>query len=244
MHQPIRPVTRSPFVALSASRQRLKLRVISASLTMLFSAAGGWLLLEQAIVPAIAQAYTARSDVTLEVLAGESFETLMRRAEVVARAAAQRSFDRDILITDVSITVLAQHQSAIVPVLSLTTTRPQWRSSPDPRRWSTYFSSAKVLLGFGRTQPAATSAPAATPVVTPTPAIPQPRSIPPAAAPRSSPGRAVPSSTPVQAPPTSPSAPPGQVSPSPATPGPVQAPPTSPSAPPLGLPALPPGTPR
>lgn len=244
MHQPLQPFARSPLaILIPASRQQLKLRVISASLAMLFTAAGGWLLLEQALAPPVAQAYTARSDVTLDVLAGESFETLMRRAEVVARAAAQRSFDRDILITDVSIMVLAQHQSAIVPLLSLTATRPQWRSRPDPRSWSTYYSSAKVLLGFGRMQPAATSTPAAAPVVTPTPTIQQPQTISPAVAPRSTPGRAVPSPSPVQAPPTSPSAPSTQVSPSPANPGPVQAPPPSSSSP-SALPALPPGTPR
>jgi len=57
------------------------------------------------VAPQIAQAYTARINVALNRETDESFRSFLRRAEAVARAAAQRSFDRDILVTDVAVTV-------------------------------------------------------------------------------------------------------------------------------------------
>ncbi len=122
------------------------------------SVAGGLLITP---APAPVYAYTGNVSVTIDAQPGESYETLMRRAEAIARAATQRSFDRDILITDVSITIIAQTPTATAPILSLTATRPQWRSQPDPRRWATYYSSSKRLLGLSST-------PAAAPVTQPT----------------------------------------------------------------------------
>ncbi|UBF25905.1 hypothetical protein K9N68_30925 [Kovacikia minuta CCNUW1] len=155
-------------------------RIVPSGLVVLLGLTGGWLV-GQAIAPALVQAYTSRVDVALDVQPGESYEALLRRAEAVARAAAQRSFDRDILITDVLILVSAQHESNIAPILSLEATRTQWRSLPDPHRWATYFRSSRRLLGLDRTPSStATSAPSAPAptTVTPVPAPPTPTSIP------------------------------------------------------------------
>ncbi|MGA7936482.1 MAG: hypothetical protein WCA35_23210, partial [Kovacikia sp.] len=147
--------------------------VPTTGLAALLTLTAGWLG-GQAIVPAVVQAYTSRVEVALVVEPGESYETLMRRAEAVARAAAQRSFDRDLLITDVLVLITAQNETAITPILSLGATRTQWRSLPDPRRWATYYRSSRSLLGIGRIP----SSPAASPpksstsptIVTPGPA--------------------------------------------------------------------------
>ncbi|MEB3149447.1 MAG: hypothetical protein ACKO9I_09735 [Sphaerospermopsis kisseleviana] len=116
---------------------------------------GCWLLLAfplwlatEAIAPQIVQAYTARVDLAIERLPEETYETVLRRAEMVARAAAQRSFDQDILVTEVSIIVTAQNQGMIAPVLALDVSRIQWRQRPDPQRWATYFKTARSLLFF------------------------------------------------------------------------------------------------
>ncbi len=122
----------------------LKLHIAPTGLAVLLGITG-WLL-EQAIAPPAVHAYTGSVNVTIDVQPSETYDTLVRRAEAIARAATQRSFDRDILITDVSIVIIAQGASATVPVLSLTTTRPQWRSQPDSRRWATYYSTSKALL--------------------------------------------------------------------------------------------------
>ncbi len=103
-----------------------------------------------AIAPPAAHAYVSRVDVVLDVQPGETFETFLSRAEGVARAAVQRSFNRDILITEVYAIVVAQKDGGSVQVLSIQVSRDQWRSRPDPRRWATYYQNAKFLLGFGR----------------------------------------------------------------------------------------------
>lgn len=141
-------------------------------LTAVGLASGAWLV-QSAIAPSVVQAYTARVDVTLDRQPGESYTALLRRAEAAARAAAQRSFDRDILTSQVTVVVAAQNDGLVVPVLSLDVSRPQWKSRPDPQRWSTYFRTSQALLrldnaaqadGAAPGQPAFQPAPAPTAV--------------------------------------------------------------------------------
>ncbi|MBW4614276.1 MAG: hypothetical protein KME21_13590 [Desmonostoc vinosum HA7617-LM4] len=151
-HQP------SSIIPLSVISQiATKIRIIPLAV-LLLSPVPTWFLTE-AIAPGIVRAYTARLDLAIDRLSEENYETMLRRAEAVARAATQRSFDQDILVTDVSIIVSVQSQGAIAPVLALEVSRPQWRSRPDAQRWATYFKTARALLYFG--QPTtSTSAPA------------------------------------------------------------------------------------
>lgn len=110
-----------------------------------------WLVTE-AIAPQVVQAYTARVDLAITRLPEETYETVLRRAEIAARAAAQRSFDQDILVTEVSIIVTAQNEGLIAQVLKLDVSREQWKRSPDPRRWATYFNTSRMLLLFEKLQ--------------------------------------------------------------------------------------------
>jgi hypothetical protein len=112
----------------------------------------GWLTFNL-VIPKTVNAYTSRLDVTLNRLPDESFQSLLRRAETVARAATQRSFDRDLLISEVQVMVLGEHQGIITPVLLLQVTRPNWKNSPDPQQWSIYFSHSESFLGFDQPSP-------------------------------------------------------------------------------------------
>ncbi|MBD2344038.1 hypothetical protein [Anabaena subtropica] len=132
-----------------------------------------WLVTEM-VFPQIVRAYTARVDLTIDRLPDEAYEAILRRAEMSARAAAQRSFDQDILVTDISVIVSVQSYGAIAPVLVLDVSRQQWRNRPDPQRWATYFKSARSLLLFE--QPQTTPNPAAA-VTIPT-ASPEPKAEP------------------------------------------------------------------
>lgn len=131
---------------------------IAQAVVLLATAAPIWLTMS-AIAPQIVRAYTARVDLSIDRLPEENYETLLQRAEAAARSAAQRSFDQDILVTDVSIFISVQNNGAIAPVLELAVTRPQWRNRPDPRRWAKYFKTARSLLYFGDnfTNPTATT---------------------------------------------------------------------------------------
>jgi hypothetical protein len=164
-HQPSSII---PFQVISQIAKEIR---IVPLIVLLGSAIPVWLVYE-AIAQESVQAYTARVDLAIDTLPEENYETILRRSEAAARAAAQRSFDQDILVTDVSVVVSAQNYGAIAPVLALEVSRPQWRNRPDPQVWATYFKTARSLLFFGRDFTTTNSPP---PVpTTPTPAPQQP----------------------------------------------------------------------
>lgn len=98
--------------------------------------------------PTPAEAYTARVALFLNRNPGESYETFLRRAEVIARAAIQRSFDVDLLTTEAVITIVGQNQGIAIPVMEVDVTRNEWRDRPDPQYWARYYESAPRLLAF------------------------------------------------------------------------------------------------
>ncbi|NJO19331.1 MAG: hypothetical protein HC838_03595 [Spirulinaceae cyanobacterium RM2_2_10] len=124
--------------------------VASESALGLTALLGGSLLSlgTSAIAPTAAHAYIARSEISLTRQGTETYTAMLRRAEAIARAAAQRSFDSDVLVSSVSITVVGQNSGAIAPVFRLDVNRNNWRRQPDPQQWSTYFPISKLLLGF------------------------------------------------------------------------------------------------
>ncbi len=113
----------------------------------------GGICLEGAIAPQVVRAYTARVDVALDRLPNEQYDALIRRAEIIARAAAQRSFDRDILASEVSVIVIGRNQGTETPILTLDVSRVQWSGRPDTRRWATYYKTSAALLGFEQLSP-------------------------------------------------------------------------------------------
>lgn len=124
------------------------LRKIGLALGASLSLGTSLFLGSAAIAPSSALAYTDAISIELYLRSGESFPILLRRAEVVARAAAQRSFDRDILVTSVSIDVVGKNNGAIAPLLRLHVNRQTWQQQPDPQLWATYFPNAPFLLGI------------------------------------------------------------------------------------------------
>ncbi len=153
----------------------VKPRLTAIRFAVLLGIAGGVWLSEGAIAPQVVQAYTTRVDVALDRLPSESYEALIRRAEIVARAAAQRGFDRDILTSEVSVIVIGRNQGSETPILTLDVSRVQWSSRPDTRRWATYYKTSAALLGFEQLSPVPVTVaapPTPVPVVTPAPVQP------------------------------------------------------------------------
>lgn len=123
------------------------LRIMAVGLNLLVLTGGMWggtVLLP----PPAAQAYKSRVDVRLDRLKDETYQSLIQRAEIIARAAAQRSFDRDILMSEVSVMVIGEYQGNEAPLLLLDVSRQNWRNRPDTRRWATYYRSARQLLNL------------------------------------------------------------------------------------------------
>ncbi|PZO18175.1 MAG: hypothetical protein DCF25_10285 [Leptolyngbya foveolarum] len=121
--------------------------VLSAGLATLIGGTGVWLT-EALIAPQASQAYTSRLDLFLARESGETYDTLLRRAEMAARAGAQRSFDQDLLITNVSVTVVVEGDGVTVPILALRVDRDEWRARPETTYWATYYRTAEMLLNL------------------------------------------------------------------------------------------------
>lgn len=116
-------------------------------------------VLQSAIAPLVAQAYTARVDLTLDTGEEETYEVLLNRAENVARAAVQRSFDADLLATDVIVIVVGDRGGIVAPIMDVRVSRAEWRSRPDVAYWGEYYRDARSLLGFeGFSTPASETA--------------------------------------------------------------------------------------
>ncbi|NUN66150.1 hypothetical protein HCU40_15640 [Pseudanabaena biceps] len=87
-------------------------------------------------------------DIRLQVNQDEGFTVMTRKAEILARSAAQLTFDREVLVSDVSVKVTAQNQDQAAIILQLSVSRREWSSRPDPKVWATYFPMTKTLMGL------------------------------------------------------------------------------------------------
>ncbi len=152
---------------------------ISASGSLWLGGLGiGYWLIQGAIAPPPVQAATERLTISITRQFNETYQSMLRRAEAAVRAAAQRSFDQDVLITDVTVNAIGQNAGAITPMFTLEVSRSNWRTSPNPERWANYYSDAQSLLNLSprtSTTPAATTPATTTPTVVPAAPIPQPR---------------------------------------------------------------------
>ncbi|MEM9151989.1 MAG: hypothetical protein AAGB19_16255 [Cyanobacteria bacterium P01_F01_bin.3] len=119
--------------------------LLSAGLVAILGGTGVWLT-EALIAPQASQAYTSRLDLFLARESGETYDTLLRRAEMAARAGAQRSFDQDLLTTNVSVNVVVESEGITVPILALRVDREEWRTRPETYYWATYYRTAESLL--------------------------------------------------------------------------------------------------
>ncbi|HEY9813801.1 MAG TPA: hypothetical protein V6D31_09750 [Candidatus Sericytochromatia bacterium] len=126
------------------------------------------------ITPTPNQANLVQLQVSVTRNPSESFETMLRRSEAIAKTFIQRSFNKNQLVTNVNLTVLGENQGFIAPIVSMKVNRQGWKRSPDLQVWAIYFPNVQTLLGLQDnlvtvTQPASTplvqtiTAPVATP---------------------------------------------------------------------------------
>lgn len=100
----------------------------------------------QIVAPPAAEAYTSRLNLFLVREDWESFDAFVQRAEIIARAGVQRSFDSDVLMTDVIVNVIGENQSTSMPVMTVTVSRSDWQRQPDVTAWAQYYDAARTLL--------------------------------------------------------------------------------------------------
>ncbi|WP_159787359.1 YfaP family protein [Sodalinema gerasimenkoae] len=114
------------------------------------------LLLGTVTVPLLAlatpvQAATERLTVTLSPQRGEGFQDLLTRAETIAQEEIQRTFNADVVVSDVSLVVMGENRGLMTPLLSVDVRRDRWRGNPQLSEWAQYYSNARQLLGFNGT---------------------------------------------------------------------------------------------
>ena len=127
--------------------KRLGASFAPVGLALLLGTSGALWLTEALIMPKAAHAYTSRLNLFLTLEQGEPYASLVSRANMAARAGAQRSFDQDLLITEVVINVTGENSDGIaVPVLNLRVSRQEWSQQPVTEYWATYFRGAQTLL--------------------------------------------------------------------------------------------------
>jgi hypothetical protein len=85
----------------------------------------------------------------------QEFESLIQQAESVAGNFIQQVFAESPEITEVSVTIVGEHNGQQVPLLSSNVSRSNWQTKPNVQVWSRYFGTAESLLGFVKPQQAA-----------------------------------------------------------------------------------------
>ena len=138
-------IQRSPGIRKRRRPSAWQRSLLSAGLAAILGGTGIWLT-ESLIAPQASQAYTSRLDLFLARETGETYDTLLRRAEMAARAGAQRSFDQDLLTPNVSVNVVVESEGITVPILALRVDRDEWRTRPETYYWATYYRTAETLL--------------------------------------------------------------------------------------------------
>lgn len=96
----------------------------------------------------IASAETKEKIFILNSDGTQSFETLIRYAQDLARNSIEQEFRGTPEATEVSITISTEHNGQIVPLLNSKVSRSQWQRDSRIYRWTKYFGSSGVLLGF------------------------------------------------------------------------------------------------
>lgn len=128
-------------------RRRLSASFAPMGLAILLGTSGALWLAEALIMPKASHAYTSRLNLFLTLEQDEPYSSLLRRANMAARAGAQRSFDLDLLITEVVINVTGENSDGVaVPLLSLRVSRQEWSQQPVTEYWATYYRGAPDLL--------------------------------------------------------------------------------------------------
>lgn len=112
----------------------------------LLLALGGSGVFQVITPPPAAEAYTSRLSLFLVREDWESFDAFLQRAEIIARAGVQRSFDSDVLMTDVIVNIVGENQGTSMPVMTVSVSRRDWQAQPDVTAWAQYYDAARTLL--------------------------------------------------------------------------------------------------
>ena len=93
-------------------------------------------------------ASTKNTIILIESNGNNSYNMLVQNAENLAQNRINQEFDNNPEITEISLTILGERRSQIVPVLRSTVSRREWENNPNIDNFTRYFADAKLLLKF------------------------------------------------------------------------------------------------
>ena len=96
----------------------------------------------------IVLAETKKTSQLIDSNDNNSYKILVKKAENLAEDTVNQEFKNNPEITEITVTILGERQSQIVPVLRLTVSRSEWQKNPDIDEFTRYFADAKFLLKF------------------------------------------------------------------------------------------------
>ncbi|MEB3278861.1 MAG: hypothetical protein VKK42_08035 [Lyngbya sp.] len=91
-----------------------------------------------------------------------SYNVLVKRAETLAKQSIEQAFKENSTLESITIMILGERGSQVVPILRTRVTRSQWQANSEVSEWTRYFPHSESLLGYNQptpTQSASRSAP-------------------------------------------------------------------------------------
>lgn len=95
-----------------------------------------------------AQAKTKFVNFTISSNGNQNFQSLVQQVETLANNSLKQQFAENLSITDISVTVVGEHNGQEVPLLFTKVSSSNWQTEPKFKQWTRYFNRANVLLGF------------------------------------------------------------------------------------------------
>ncbi|MGD1716400.1 hypothetical protein [Dapis sp. BLCC M172] len=93
-------------------------------------------------------ASTKKTSLSIESNNNNSYKSLVEQAEKLAQKTIDQEFANNPEITKITITILGERKSQIVPVIRSTVSRSEWQKNADIDEFTRYFADAKLLLKF------------------------------------------------------------------------------------------------
>ena len=89
-----------------------------------------------------------KTSILIESNDNNSYNILVKKAENLAQETITQEFANNPEITEITITILGERKSQIVPVLRSTVSRSEWQKNANIDEFTRYFADAKLLLKF------------------------------------------------------------------------------------------------
>ncbi|WP_413163095.1 hypothetical protein ACL6C3_28010 [Capilliphycus salinus ALCB114379] len=83
----------------------------------------------------------------------QSYNALIKKAETLAKQSIEQAFKENSTLESMTIMILGERGSQVVPILRTRVTRSQWQTNSEVSEWTRYFPPSESLLGYNQPKP-------------------------------------------------------------------------------------------